>query len=258
VQVLDRALSILDLLASDGPEVPLTEISERLKLHKSTAHRLLMVLERHRLVERQNETGRYRLGLKLFELGSKAVAHLDISHRGRAALKKLVFDTGETAHFCILDGGEVLSLANVESPATIRTPSTVGRRSPPHCTATGKALLAFLPEDELDDLIRANGLRAYTRNTLRTPAALKSQLRRVRERGWALDDEEFEENLRCIGAPVRNSSGLVVASISIAGPAFRLTKDKIPVLVECLKNAAAQISADLGYAAEQRVATVRG
>jgi DNA-binding IclR family transcriptional regulator len=247
VQVLDRALGILDLLSSEGPEVPLTELSGRLKLHKSTVHRLLMVLERHRLVERESATGKYRLGLKLFELGSKAVAHVDLGERARPSLKRLVFETGETAHLCILDRGEVLSLANVESPRTIRTPSTVGRRTAAHCTASGKVLLAHLPEEDLNDLINQNGLTTYTRNTITVPAELKSELQKVRDRGWALDNEEIEDNLKCIGAPVRNHSGRVVASISIAGPAFRLTAEKSPVLAQLVVKIAEELSAELGY-----------
>ena len=247
VQVLDRALVILDALAEHGPELPLAALAETVRLHKSTVHRLATVLERHRLVERDANTGRYRLGLKLFELGSRAVAHLDLAGRAAAALKRLVFETGETAHLCILDRGEVLSLSHCESPRTIRTPSTVGRRTSPHCTSAGKALLAHLPEEELDDVIARLGLRAYTRNTVTVPAQLKLELETVRARGWALDNEEVEENLRCIGAPVRNFSGKVVAAVSIAGPAFRLTNDTIPMLARAVVKAADRVSKELGY-----------
>lgn len=225
----------------------LIDLSDRVGLHKSTVHRLLRVLERHRLVEQNSETGKYRLGLKLFELGSRSVAHLDLAGRTRPALTQLVFETGETAHVCILDHGEVLSLANIETPRTIRTPSTVGRRNPAYCTASGKALLAFLPEEELDQIVRSEGLKSYTRNTITVAAELKSELERVRKRGWALDNEEIEENLKCIAAPVRNYTRAVVASVSIAGPAFRMTHPKIPVLVRAVLRASVRLSADLGY-----------
>ena len=121
VQVLDRALGILDVLSSEGSELASVELSKRLDLHKSTAHRLLMVLERHRLIEKIPQTGKYRLGLKLFELGSKAIAQLNLSERARTYLERLVRETGETAHLCILDAGEMLSITNVESSRTIRT-----------------------------------------------------------------------------------------------------------------------------------------
>src|SRR5262249_14376168 len=130
-----------------------SEVSERMGLHKSTVHRLLQVLERHRLIEKIAQNGKYRLGLKLFELGSKAVAQLDLRGRARQYLERLVLETGETAHICVLDGDRMLSIANVESPRTLRTPSTVGHRTPLHCTSVGKTLLAFLPDDERNDLI---------------------------------------------------------------------------------------------------------
>ena len=195
VQVLDRALGILELLCSDGPELTLIEFSERLRLHKSTVHRLLGVLEQHRFVEKSSSNGKYRLGLKLFELGSKAIAH---------------------------------------------------------CGAAGKALLAFLAEDEVEDLIKRRGLKAFTRNTLTTPTQLRNGLQLVRERGYAIDNEEFEEGLECIGAPVRDYSGKVVAAMSIAGPASRITEDKVPVLARSVIDAAQELSAELGYQDPQR------
>jgi IclR family KDG regulon transcriptional repressor len=250
VQVLERSLGILELLSSNGPELSLIELSEQLLLHKSTTHRLLGVLEQYRFVEKSSSSGKYRLGLKLFELGSNAIAHLDWRERARRYLQRLAFDTGETAHLCILDDGEVLYLEKVEAPRTVRVPSIVGRRYPAHCGGAGKTLLAFQPEEEVDDLIKRRGLTSYTRNTFTTPAQLKEGLRQVRERGYAVDNEEFEEGLECIGAPVRDYSGRVVAAISIAGPTFRITEEKIAVLARSVMEAAQELSADLGYREE--------
>lgn len=247
IQVLDRALGILNVLSREGAELAPVVLSERLGLHKSTLHRLLMVLERHRLIEKSLQNGKYRLGLRLFELGSQAVAQLDLRERARPYLERLVLETGETAHLCILNEGEMLSLANVESPHTLRTPATVGQRAAAYCSSVGKALLAFLPENELEDLINQLKLTAYTRNTITKPTQLKTELRLVRERGYAIDNEELEEGLRCIGAPVRNYSGKVIAALSIAGPAFRLTARKIPVMARSVVQAANQLSAELGY-----------
>lgn len=247
VQVLDRALGILDVLSSESQELGPAELSEHLDLHKSTVHRLLMVLERHRLIERSVPSGKYRLGLRLFELGTKAVARLDLRERARPYLERLVSETGETAHLCIPDGNQMLSIANVESPRTLRTPSTVGRRTPLHCTAVGKALLAFLPEGEADELIGKCELSTFTRRTLATPGQLKAELRRIRARGYAMDNEEIEEGLRCIGAPVLDYSGRVVAAMSIAGPAFRLTDKRIPAVARSVIRAAGELSTELGY-----------
>jgi IclR family transcriptional regulator, KDG regulon repressor len=247
VQVLDRALGILDLLANGSPELGPSEISERTGLHKSTVHRLLQVLERHRLIEKKAQNGKYCLGLKLFELGSKAVAQLDLRERARPYLERLVRETGETAHICVLDGDRMLSIANVESARTLRTPSTVGHRTPLHCTSVGKALLAFLPEDEQSELIKKCELTAYTRHTLTKPAQLKAELKLIRQRGYAMDDEEIEEGLRCIGAPVMDYSGRVIAAMSIAGPAFRLIEERIPAVARSVIQAASELSVELGY-----------
>lgn len=247
VQVLDRALAILELLWKQGPELSQAELIERLGLNKSTVRRLLKVLERHRLIEKSPSNGKYRLGLKLFEMGSSAISHLDVRERARSHLEQLVLETGETAHFCILDRGEVLYLDKHEPPRTMRVPSTVGKRNPAHCTGVGKALLAFLPERELEELVRQRGLRAFTPNTITTLVELKQELALIRQRGYSIDNEEFEEGLKCIGAPVRDYSGRVVASVSIAGPAFRLTDKRIPILARSVMAAARAISRDLGY-----------
>src|SRR5262249_4153546 len=181
---------MLEPLAAEHSELGPSEVSERTGLHKSTVHRLLQVLERHRLIEKKAQNGKYRLGLRLFELGSKAVAQLDLRERARPYLERLVVETGEAAAICVLYGGPMLSLANVESPRTLRTPSTVGRRTPLHCTSVGKALLAFLPEDEQAELIKKCELTAYTRHTLTKPARLKAELKLIRQRGYAMDNEE--------------------------------------------------------------------
>ncbi|MGH7898581.1 MAG: IclR family transcriptional regulator, partial [Candidatus Binatia bacterium] len=247
VQVLDRAVTILEALAARDGDLSLYELAANLDLHKSTIHRLLMVLERHRLVERGTESGKYGLGLKLFELGNKAIARLGLAERARPHLERLVAEAGETAHLCILDDGEVLYLEKVEPSRTVRVPSNVGQRNPAHCTAVGKALLAHLADAELDSVIRSRGLKAYTRNTITNPALLKRELRAIRQRGYAVDDEEIDEGLRCIGAPVRDFSGKVVASMSIAGPAFRIGKARIPALANLVASTTDRFSRELGY-----------
>lgn len=246
VQVLDRTLGILDLLAKEGREIGPAEISEKLNLHKSTVHRLLTVLEHHKLVAKDSQNGKYALGLKLFELGSKAVARLDLGKRAEPYLRRLVESTGETAHVCVLHQGEMLSLFNVESPQTVRTPLTVGKKTPLHCTAVGKAVLAALPEAELDSLLETYVMNPYTRRTITSPRALKAELGRVRGRGYAVDDEEIEDGLKCVGAPVSDYTNRVVAAISIAGPAFRLPDEKVPAIARRVVEAATQLSLELG------------
>jgi DNA-binding IclR family transcriptional regulator len=245
VQVLDRVFSMLDILALNTSDMTIPDLSAALGLHKSTVHRLLMVLEHNRFVERTAD-GRYCLGLRLFELGSRAVDRLNLTEQARPYLEKLVLEIGETAHLCILEDDQVLYVEKVEPARTVRMPSRVGRRNPPYCTAVGKALLAFLDDEALDALIQGLELKAYTRNTIVTPAALKKDLYLVRQRGYAVDNEEIEEGLKCIAAPVRNYSGRVIASLSIAGPAFRITHQTIPSVAKAVITIAAELSGALG------------
>jgi DNA-binding IclR family transcriptional regulator len=247
VQVLDRALAALAILADRSSECGLAELCIELKLHKSTVHRLMMVLEQHRLVVKNPDTGRYRLGLKLFELGSKAIEGLDLRARARPYLDRLQNEFSETVFFCILDDGQVFYMEKVESQQSVRTACTVGSRAPAYCTAVGKAMLAELTEKEVDNVIRRWGLKAITKNTIRTAAALRTELKAVRSRGYAIDDEEKEEGLRCVSAAVRGHSGKLVAAMSVSGPAFRITKERIPEIGRIMMQAAGELSRELGY-----------
>jgi|ERR1700680_2945190 len=249
VQVVDRALAALDVLAKRSSECSLVELCRELDLHRSTVHRLMMVLEQHRLVDKNPETGRYRLGLKLFELGSKAIASLDPRRHARPYLDRLQRELGETVFFCILDDGQVFYLDKVESQQSIRTACTVGSRAPAYCTAVGKAMLAELPDAEVNDIVRRWGLKAITAKTITTAAALRTELKAIRSRGYAIDNEEKEEGLRCIGAPVRGHSGKLLSAISVSGPAFRITKERIPEIGQVVMRVANDLSVEFGYQA---------
>jgi IclR family transcriptional regulator, KDG regulon repressor len=250
VQVLDRALAILDTLAADGPDLSLGEISEKLGLHKSTAHRLVMVLERHNLIERNSVNGRYRLGLKLFELGTRAVSKLDLRERARPFLERLVLETSETVHLCVLDDSEMLYLDKVEPARSVRMATSVGRRNPPHCTAVGKAIMAYLPDRQVEEIIRKQGMKAMTPHTITSFLELKKELVAVRERGYAIDNEEIEEGVRCVSCVVRNFSGEPLAAISVSAPAFRLTSEKVKDLAQPVLAAAHALSRELGFKKE--------
>jgi DNA-binding IclR family transcriptional regulator len=248
IQVLDRALAILEALSQDGPDLSLGQISESLGLHKSTAHRLIMVLERHKLLEKNPERGKYRLGLKLFELGTRAVSQLDLRERARAFLERAVLETGETVHLCIYDDGEVVYVDKVEPGRSVRLASSVGRRNPAYCTAVGKAIMAHLPESQVEHAVQKHGLRQLTRKTISSMAELKTALAKVRETGYAVDNEENEEGVCCVGAVVRDFSGDPVAAVSASGPKFRIDTEKIPVLARSVVAAAAALSGELGFA----------
>jgi DNA-binding IclR family transcriptional regulator len=246
VQVLDRALSILETLATENQLAP-SEIAARVGLHKSTIHRLLAVLERSEYVDRDPLSGRYSLGLKLVDLGTRASARLDLCELARPILDRLMQLTGETAHVGILSQGTVVSIADSESYKTLRTPSTVGRRTPAHCSSQGKVLLAEFSASQLRAFVRTYPLKRYTRLTICRVANLEQVLADARHNGYATDDQEFEEGLKCIGAPVRDRTGAAVAALSIAGPAMRLRPERMPALIRSVQEAAASFGFALGY-----------
>jgi len=246
IQVLDRALALLEALSHQGPDLTLAQISALLKLHKSTAHRLIMVLERHRLIEKNSNTGKYRLGLKLFELGTKAVSQLDLRERAHPFLERAVLHTGETGHLCVYDDGEVIYLDKIEPDRSVRLTSSVGRRNPAYCTAVGKAIMAFLPEAQVETSVQKHGLPQLTRKTITNMLDLCADLARVRKLGYAIDDEEHEEGVLCVGAPVWSVGPYPIAAISVSGPIFRLSHEKVPAVAESMIAMANALSRELG------------
>jgi len=250
VQVLERSFRILDAMAGAPQELSPAELAAHLRLHKSTIHRLLVVLEGQRFI-RKTIDGRYGLGMKLIELGNRAVEQLDLGEHALPFLQRLVDETGETAHICVLSGSEMVSIANVPGSWTLRMPSTVGRRTQTYCTAVGKALIAFLPAHRLNALIEGLQFKRHTRHTFVSSSALKAELERVRRRGVAVDNEEVEEGLRCIAAPIRDYTGNVVASLGVAGPIFRIQKSKVAAYARAVIAAADNLSTDLGYVKPQ-------
>ncbi len=247
VQVLDRALAIIDTLAGEGPDASLMDLSEKLHLHKSTVHRLLMILQRHRIVERQPRTGRYQLGLRLFELGSVAIARFNIRERARMHLRRLVLEVDETVHLCVLDSGEVLYVDKIEPSRSVRMASRIGRRNGVHCSAVGKVMLAHLPEREVDQILEQRGLPRQTSKTIVTMADLKADLKATRERGYAIDNEEAEEGLRCVAAAILGRNGRPLGAISTSAPSFRLPLDKVPAVAAAVCAAARSLSEESGY-----------
>ncbi|MGH9512613.1 MAG: IclR family transcriptional regulator [Terriglobales bacterium] len=249
IQVVDRALAVLDALSERGPDLTLAQLSELLKLHKSTSHRLVMVLERHRLIEKNPTNGKYRLGLKLFELGTKAIGQLDLRERARPFLERAVLETGETVHLCVYDEGEVVYLDKLEPERSVRLTSSVGRRNPAYCTSVGKAIMAFLPLPEVEIAVKRHGFPHLTRKTISNMLELKADLIKVRKLGYAVDDEEHEEGVICVGAPVWDFGRHPIAAISVSGPAFRMTPEKLPVVAQSVIAVANALSRQIGMRA---------
>src|SRR6202789_3956044 len=197
VQALDRAFAVLDLLGESDTPLGLAQVASSLQLHKSTAHRFLMVLERHHMVERTGN-GKFRLGLRLFDFGNKAIEQFDLRDRAQPHLRRLVTETEETAHLCILEQAHVIYIDKIEPARSVRMITRVGSSNPVHCTSGGKAFLAFLPETRVADVIRRTKFERFTHRTVVSAEAFRAEIEKTRRRGYAVDDEELEEGLRCI------------------------------------------------------------
>ncbi len=246
LQALDRAFAVLDLLSSSTTALGLADIAGALHLHKSTAHRFLMVLERHRMVER-TPAGKFRLGLRLCDFGSRAIEQYDLRERAQLHLKTLVNEVEETAHLCILEKTHMVYIDKQEPARSIRMISRVGASSPVHCTAVGKAILATMQRSQLETLLKSMQLERFTPRTMTSQEALLKDLERTSRRGYAVDDEEREQGVRCAGVAIRDARGEAVAAVSISGPSFRVTMQKIPAIASKLMACVKGIQQDLGY-----------
>ena len=245
-RLLDRSVLLLKILATGSVEKRLAEFSAA-GLHKSTAFRLLEALRRLRLVAVDEVTGRYRLGLGLFELGMAAVSRLDVGQCAPPFLEVLAKETGESASLGIFEDPEVVHILRVESTHPLRLPSLAGRRSPAYCTGIGKAILAHLEPERLEAYLRKVTLKPRTPRTITDREALRQDLRRVRARGFSLDDEEIFPGLRCVAAPIFGFDGRVVAGLSVAGPTSRMPKDALSRFSTSVLAAASTISGRLGF-----------
>ncbi len=236
VQSLERALKIIDILAHSGKPMGVTEIGRLIGVHKSTAYRLVSTLRQFGYVDQDEETEKYFLGLKPLELSSIIKERLDIKDIIHPYLEELADKTNETVHLAVREGDEIVYIDKVESKHTIRMYSRIGARAPLYCTALGKCLLAFGPEELIRNWTSKDTLPQRTPNTIKTGKELAEELKRVREQGYALDREEFEPGIRCIGVPVLNKKGRAISAISISIPSFRLTEERvqelIPVVIE--------------------------
>jgi IclR family transcriptional regulator, KDG regulon repressor len=240
-----NAIRVVKAFSDDEFELGISRLAARLGLAKSTVHRLASTLIDAGVLEQNPETGKYRLGLLVFELGSLVRRKIDVYHEARPWLFTLRDQTGETVHLAVLGRQGLVYINYIESQKAIRMSTGLGQRKPLHCTAEGKALLAFQPAEIIERTIAA-GLERLTPKTITDPGALRDELAVIRARGYAIDDEESEPGMRCISAPVRDDSGHVTAAVGIAGPVQRLTKKMLLSHAPALLNAVASISQRLG------------
>ncbi len=257
VRSVDRAAALLLALGESQGEAGVTELARRLGLHKSTASRLLATLQRRGLVEQDDETGKYRLGLVVIRLAERAERTLDLRGIAMPELERLARLTHETTGVGILDGESLLTVAQVDGPNLIAVGDWTGRSTPLHCVASGKVLMSSLAEREVLRIVR-RGLIQYTERTIVELEPLLEELARIRRRGYATAIGEYELGLNAVSAPIHDARGNVIAAVDIWGPAFRLTPRRIPELAAQAREAAAAISVRLGGTVPERQADAPG
>jgi DNA-binding IclR family transcriptional regulator len=242
-----NAIKVLDCFSATDRELGVSELARRLRLGKSTVFRLCSTLVAGGLLEHNPGTGRYRLGLHLYELGALVSVHMDLHEAAAPHLLDVRNRTGETVQLAVLDGREVVYVERLESSHTVRLFGRVGHRQPAHCTATGKVLLAHLPEAELDGLLDGWELPARTPYTITDHAALRKALAQVRRRGWGENTQEAEVGVASVAAPVCDATATVVAALSVAGPVMRLDGGSLRRFAAVVVEAADSVSQRLGY-----------
>ncbi len=248
IQSVAHALDLLEEFSGEVNELGVTELSRRLKLHKNNVFRLLATLESKGYVEQNKITENYRLGLKALELGQRYIKQVGLIKQARPFLEEVVDRVGETTYLGIMRDGYAIYLDAAEADRTVRVVSRVGLRLPAHCSAIGKAQVAFLSESELERIFPSKTLERFTENTITDRDELFEHLERVREEGYALDNEEYEREVRCVGVPVFDYTGRVVGGISVSGPAYRMDPSRLEEeIVPVLKEIGLKVSRKLGY-----------
>ncbi|MFD8523896.1 IclR family transcriptional regulator [Streptomyces capillispiralis] len=245
VQSVDRAVSVLEILARRG-EAGVTEIAAELGVHKSTAFRLLGVLENRGLVAQAKDRGKYYLGAGVLRLAGAAAVRLDISQEGVPVCRDLADELGETVNIAVLDDDAAVNIMQARGTAAVTAQNWLGRRTPLHATAGGKVFLAHMaPALREDHLSRP--LHRFTEHTVTGASVLRGELETAIERGYAATLEELELGLAAVAAPVRAHDGTVIAALSVSGPVYRLNPDRLPEVGSRTATAAAELSRRMGY-----------
>lgn len=246
IKVLDKSLSVLDILFKNNAPMSITGISKKLGIYPSTIHRILDTLKYRGYVEQNSDDQKYLLGLKLVELGMTRYHQISLAKEASPFLKELVDECHETVHLGILYHEDVLYIAKEDSPQTIRMVSRVGRRASLYSTGLGKILLAYLSEKERKKIIAHIKIRRFTENTITNKVELEKELEQVRKQGLALDREENEKEVYCIAVPIKNYRGKVIAALSISSPTYRINAQRKKFLKKSIQCMGRKISKRLG------------
>lgn len=245
-QSLIRALNLLQRLSETPTGLNLTDLSHQLGMPTATVHRLLSTFEELDFVEQDTEQGLWFVGLKAFTVGNAFLSRRDFVARARPHMHNLVEQCGETVNLGVIDDGEAVFIGQVESREVMRMIVRLGSRSPIHASGVGKALLANLPEQQLARILQQRGLTRYTERSIDNPAQLRDALERIRQLGYALDDEEHAIGLRCVAAAIFDQNGQALAAISLSGPKARITDNRLDELGVAVRQTADEITQALG------------
>lgn len=242
-----RVFAVIEYLAERDDWVGLRTLARDLDLVPATAHRYLTSLKHLGYVQQHPQDSRYQLSLRIVSIASRVLERIHLQHIVRPWMKELTAIINETTHLAVLDGREIVFIEKVDSNQAVQMRSRAGSRAHLHSTASGRALLAFLPDDERDSILADLELPALTSNTITDRSALIEQLELIRERGYAMDDEENEVGIRCVGVPIFDHTGHVAGAISISGWKITMTLERLPELALRLQDTCRAISRELGH-----------
>jgi len=245
VQALDRGLTVLRCLSQDGT-LTLTDLASRLAMPASTVHRILATLNAHGLVEFKEQSQEWAIGIEAFRIGSAYLERTNLVEASRTAMRSLMVDTGETSNLAIMDDGDVVFVSQIESHNPIRAFFRSGTRGHMHSSGIGKALLANMPEKDVEKIIKDKGLPAFTEKSLTIKNTLFDDLQTTKIRGWSLDDEERYLGMRCVAAPIFNDYGEAIAGISVSGPTNRFADEAIEGFAEKVMESARRVTLMIG------------
>jgi IclR family acetate operon transcriptional repressor len=245
IHSLDRAMDVLKVVAG-GSGMSLTEISTAGNQSLATVYRILTTLRKHRIVDFEETSQLWHIGTGAFQIGSSFLRRTRLLEQSRSVMERIMIETGETANLAIIDHGEVIFISQVETHEPIRAFFRPGTRGPVHASGIGKAILAYLSRDQFHFIAGRARLERFTNNTIAQEAALADELKKIKSRGWAVDDEERTPGMRCIAAPVFNQFGEAIAGISVSGPSIRMTPERDAALGELIRRAADEITNSTG------------
>lgn len=246
VQTIDRVLDIVELLSTEKEGMGVTDIGKRLGLHKSTVHRLLNALAERGYIEKEPRHGYYKIGLKFIEITSLYLNKLELKTEAQPYLRRLAGIVGQPVHLAILDGSEAIYIEKIEALNSMRMYSQIGKRVPVHCSAIGKVLLSGLDKNSMDEFLNRHELTPFTINTIKTKAELTKQVQNVRKLGFAVDDEEHEQGVRCVAAPVYDYTDRIIAAVSVSGDKRIIKKERDEEISRYVIDTAGEISREMG------------